>query len=159
MLGRSLSSWCTASLCIISKLWLTSHPRRILVLLETSTPGTSNYSEDADEDTRTRNPSIRDRLLQPLIAICNRIENIQIKIMKLGKRDSSTPIFDRFSWSNTFENQFKICQTPFWTAFGRCNDYGKQKALHVEILVRKLGQVQKVDRDREVDKIAGCKSC
>ena len=35
---------------IISQLWLTSHPRSTLVLLDTGTPGTSReiYSEDAD---------------------------------------------------------------------------------------------------------------
>ena len=36
---------------IISQLWLTSHPRRTVVLLDTGTPGTSReiYSEDADD--------------------------------------------------------------------------------------------------------------
>ena len=35
---------------IISQLWLTSHPRSTVVLLETGTPGASReiYSEDAD---------------------------------------------------------------------------------------------------------------
>ena len=43
---------------IISQLWLTSHPRSAMVLLDTGTPGTSRviYSEDADDGTRTRNP-------------------------------------------------------------------------------------------------------
>ena len=44
---------------IIFQLWLTSHPRSTVVLLDTGTPGTSReiYSEDADGETRTRNPS------------------------------------------------------------------------------------------------------
>ena len=42
---------------IISQLWLTSHPRSTVVLLDSGTPGTSReiYNEDAD---RTRNPSM-----------------------------------------------------------------------------------------------------
>ena len=46
---------------ITSKLWLTSHPRSTVVLLDTGTPGTSReiYSEDADDGTRTRNPEPR----------------------------------------------------------------------------------------------------
>ena len=45
---------------IISQLWLTSHPRSTVVLLDTGNPGTSReiYSDDADDVTRTRNPSI-----------------------------------------------------------------------------------------------------
>ena len=45
---------------IISQLWLTSHPRGTMVLLDTGTPGASReiYSEDADGETRTRNPSV-----------------------------------------------------------------------------------------------------
>ena len=45
---------------IISQLLLTSHPRSTMVLLDTGTPGTSRevYSEDADGETRTRNPSV-----------------------------------------------------------------------------------------------------
>ena len=41
---------------IISQLWLTSHPRSIVVLPDTGTPGASReiYSEDADGETRTR---------------------------------------------------------------------------------------------------------
>ena len=44
---------------IISQLWLTSHPRNAVVLLDTITPGTNraSYSGDADDETRTRNPS------------------------------------------------------------------------------------------------------
>ena len=36
-----------------------------MVLLDTGTPGTSreNFSEDADDGTRTRNPSITNRVL------------------------------------------------------------------------------------------------
>ena len=43
---------------IISQLWLTSHPRNIVVLLDTETPGTSKeiYSEDANDETQTHNP-------------------------------------------------------------------------------------------------------
>ena len=45
---------------IISQLWLTSHPRSTVVLLDTGTPDTSGeiYSEDADGETRTHNPSV-----------------------------------------------------------------------------------------------------
>ena len=52
-------------LFIISQLWLTSHPRSTVVLLDTGTPGTSKeiYSEDADDVTRTRNPSVINRVL------------------------------------------------------------------------------------------------
>ena len=50
---------------IISQLWLTSHPRSTVVLLDTGTPGTSReiYSEDADDGIRTRNPSVINRVL------------------------------------------------------------------------------------------------
>ena len=50
---------------IMSQLWLTSHPRSTLVLLDTGTPGTSReiYSEDADDGTRNRNPSVINRVL------------------------------------------------------------------------------------------------
>ena len=50
---------------IISQLWLTSHPRSRVVLLDTETPGTSRkiYSEDADGETRTRNPCITNPVL------------------------------------------------------------------------------------------------
>ena len=43
----------------ISQLLLTSHPRSTVDLLDTETPGTSReiYSEDADDETRIRNPS------------------------------------------------------------------------------------------------------
>ena len=39
---------------IIAQLWLTSHQRNIVALLDTGTPGTSTeiYSEDADGETR-----------------------------------------------------------------------------------------------------------
>ena len=42
------------------QLWLTSHPRSTVVLLGTGTPNTSReiYSEDADGETRTRNPLV-----------------------------------------------------------------------------------------------------
>ena len=50
---------------IISQLWLTSHPRSTVVLLDTGTTGTSRdiYSEDADDGTRTRNHSVINRVL------------------------------------------------------------------------------------------------
>ena len=50
---------------IISQLRLTSHPRNTVVLLDTGTPGTSReiFSEDADGETRTRNPSVINRVL------------------------------------------------------------------------------------------------
>ena len=43
-----------------SQLWLTSHPRGTVVLLDTGTPGTSREicSEDADGETRTLNPLV-----------------------------------------------------------------------------------------------------
>ena len=63
----SLSSHCVLHhyIFIISKLWLTSHPRSAVVLLDTGTPGTSReiYSEDADDGTRTRNPLVINRVL------------------------------------------------------------------------------------------------
>ena len=44
----------------ISQLWLTSHLRKTVVILDTETPGTSReiYSEGADGETRTRNSSV-----------------------------------------------------------------------------------------------------
>ena len=50
---------------ILRKGVLTSHPRDTVVLLDTGTPGTSReiFSEDADDGTRTRNPSITNRVL------------------------------------------------------------------------------------------------
>ena len=50
---------------IISQLWLTSQPRSTVVLLDKGTPGTSReiYSEDADGETRTLNPSVINRVL------------------------------------------------------------------------------------------------
>ena len=44
-------------------IWLTSHPRSTVVLLDTGTLGTSRetYSEDADGATRTGNPSVYNR--------------------------------------------------------------------------------------------------
>ena len=45
---------------ISCQLWLTSHLRSTVVLLGTGTPDTSReiYSEDADGETRTRNPLV-----------------------------------------------------------------------------------------------------
>ena len=53
---------------IISQLWLTSHPRSTVVLLDTGTPGTSReiYSADADGETQTHNPSVINRVIWPL---------------------------------------------------------------------------------------------
>ena len=50
---------------IISQLWLTSHLRSTVFLLDTGTPGTSReiYSDDANGETRTRNPSIISQIL------------------------------------------------------------------------------------------------
>ena len=52
-------------LIIVSQLWLTSHPRSIVLLFDTGTPGTSReiYSDEADDETRTRNPSVINRVL------------------------------------------------------------------------------------------------
>ena len=49
---------------IISLLWLTFHPRSTVALLDTGTLGASReiYSEDADGETRTRNPSVINRV-------------------------------------------------------------------------------------------------
>ena len=48
--------------------YLQETPRSTVVLLDTGTPGTSReiYSEDADGETRTGNPSVINRVLQPL---------------------------------------------------------------------------------------------
>ena len=53
---------------IMSQLWLTSHLRSTVVLLDTGTPSTSReiYSEIADDGTRTQNPSVINRVLQLL---------------------------------------------------------------------------------------------
>ena len=53
---------------IISQLWLTSHPRSTVVLLDTETPGTSReiYSEDAEGETRIRNPWITGSMARAL---------------------------------------------------------------------------------------------
>ena len=50
---------------IIAQLWLTSHPRSTVVLLDTGTPGTGReiFSEDADGETRIGNPSVINRVL------------------------------------------------------------------------------------------------
>ena len=50
---------------IIAQLWLTSHPRSTVVILDTGTPGTSReiFSEDADGETRTRNSSVINQVL------------------------------------------------------------------------------------------------
>ena len=50
---------------IIAQLWLTSHPRTTVVLLDTGTPGTSKetFSEDAEGEIRTLNPSVTNRVL------------------------------------------------------------------------------------------------
>ena len=52
----------------IAQLWLTFHPRNTVVLLDTGTPGTCReiYGEDADCETRTRDPSVINRVLLPL---------------------------------------------------------------------------------------------
>ena len=47
---------------IISQLWLISHPISTVVLLDTETPGTSREIY-ADDETRTRNLSIINRVL------------------------------------------------------------------------------------------------
>ena len=49
---------------IIAQLWLTSHLRSTVVLLDTGTPGTNReiFSEDADGETQTRNPSVINRV-------------------------------------------------------------------------------------------------
>ena len=50
---------------VIFQLWLTAHLRSTVVLLNTGTPGTSReiYSEDANDGTQTRNPSVINRVL------------------------------------------------------------------------------------------------
>ena len=56
---------CCITSFIIAQLWLTSHPRSTVVLLDTETPGTSReiFSEDTDGETRTRNHSVVNRVL------------------------------------------------------------------------------------------------
>ena len=46
------------------QLWSISHLRKTVVLLDIGSPGTSReiYSEDADGDTRTRNPLVINRV-------------------------------------------------------------------------------------------------
>ena len=65
----SLSRWCIASLYmfIISQLWLTSHPRSTVILLDTETPSTSKeiYNDDAKGETGTHNPWITNPMLWP----------------------------------------------------------------------------------------------
>ena len=50
---------------IIAQLWLTSHWRSTVVLLDTGTLGTCTsreiFSEDANGETQTRNPSVTDK--------------------------------------------------------------------------------------------------
>ena len=60
-----LKKWHNYHIFIISQLWLTSHPRSTVVLLDTATPGTGReiYIEDADDGARTRNPSVINRVL------------------------------------------------------------------------------------------------
>ena len=50
---------------IIAQLWLTSHPRSTVVLLDAGTTNTSRgiFSEDADGETRARNSSVINRVL------------------------------------------------------------------------------------------------
>ena len=58
MITSELSNrWIDHYIFIISQLWLTSHPRSTVVLLDTGTPDTSReiYGEDADDGTRTCN--------------------------------------------------------------------------------------------------------
>ena len=45
---------------IFSQLWLTSHPKSKVVLLDTGNPGASRqiYSEDVDDGTRPHSPSV-----------------------------------------------------------------------------------------------------
>ena len=52
----------------ISQLWLTFYTGSTVVLLDTGTPGTRRkiYSKDAYDGTRTRNPSVVNRVLYPL---------------------------------------------------------------------------------------------
>ena len=50
---------------VISQLWLSSHPRSTMVLLDTGIPEASGeiHIEDADGKTRTRNTSVINRVL------------------------------------------------------------------------------------------------
>ena len=49
----------------IAQLWLTSHLRSTVVLLDAGAPGNSReiFSKDADGEARTRNPSVINRVL------------------------------------------------------------------------------------------------
>ena len=57
---------------IISQLWLISHPRSTVVLLDIGTPGTSReiYSEDADDGTVGCT-------MQPVVVVCTLINFIR----------------------------------------------------------------------------------
>ena len=62
----SLSSWCNASLYIYHFSTVTDFsPEKYSGLLDAGTPGTSReiYSEDANGETRTRNPWITNPVL------------------------------------------------------------------------------------------------
>ena len=52
---------------INAQLWLTSHYRSTVVLLDTGAPGTCTsreiFSEDADGETQTRNPLVINKVL------------------------------------------------------------------------------------------------
>ena len=63
--GKANNKYMHHYIFIISQLRLTSHPRSTVVLLDTETPGTSREicSEDADGETRTRNPWITNPVL------------------------------------------------------------------------------------------------
>ena len=52
-------------ICIIAQLWLTSHQRSTVVLLDTGTLGTNReiFCENADNETQTRNPLVQNQVL------------------------------------------------------------------------------------------------
>ena len=79
-----------------SQLWLTSHPRSTVVLLGTGTPHTSREinSEDADGETRTRNPLV---ITDALTIELNSSKDIAVR-HQLDKLNSFTAIaFELFS--------------------------------------------------------------
>ena len=59
---------------IIAQLWLTSHQRSTVGLLDTGTPGTSReiFSEDADGETRPLAFSLKISLLVPGVPVSSR---------------------------------------------------------------------------------------
>ena len=67
-----------------------------MVLLDTGNPGTSReiYSEDADGETRTRNPSVINRLY---FYCC--LTRLKLKMCRINFVDNLTAAFDTFDYT------------------------------------------------------------